>query len=237
MRCVPRRILPAFTLIELLVVIAIIAILAALLFPVFQKVRENARRAACASNLRQLGMAFSQYTEDSDERLPSATDGGNGGAGVMGGWIFFRTFSEPAAPQAFDPAQGSIYSYVRTPQVYLCPDDGRGQDASDSYAVNSCTTDASGNQPNPGKLLAAFDAPASLALLGEEAFASSFDSELNTSTDDGILWYTSPYNVLSARHGGGSNLVFLDGHVHWLRPATAAAQYVMTGGVRSAVCP
>jgi prepilin-type N-terminal cleavage/methylation domain-containing protein len=57
----------AFTLIELLVVIAIIAVLAAILFPVFSAARAQARRTACVSNLRQLGMALSMYREDYDE--------------------------------------------------------------------------------------------------------------------------------------------------------------------------
>ena len=65
----------AFTLIELLVVIAIIAILAAILFPVFARARENARRSSCQSNLKQLGITMTMYSQDYDERMvPVATD-------------------------------------------------------------------------------------------------------------------------------------------------------------------
>ena len=62
----------AFTLIELLVVIAIIAILAAILFPVFARARENARRSSCQSNLKQIALGFMQYTQDYDEKFPGS---------------------------------------------------------------------------------------------------------------------------------------------------------------------
>jgi len=58
-----------FTLIELLVVIAIIAILAAILFPVFARARENARRASCQSNLKQIGLGMFMYLQDYDEKF------------------------------------------------------------------------------------------------------------------------------------------------------------------------
>lgn len=60
----------AFTLIELLVVIAIIAILAAILFPVFARARENARRASCVSNMKQTLLALAMYQQDYDAWPP-----------------------------------------------------------------------------------------------------------------------------------------------------------------------
>jgi prepilin-type N-terminal cleavage/methylation domain-containing protein len=64
----------AFTLIELLVVIAIIAILAAVLFPVFARAKESAKKATCTSNLRQIGTIFHLYLNDNDDRLPDRRD-------------------------------------------------------------------------------------------------------------------------------------------------------------------
>src|SRR5688572_16253581 len=73
-----------FTLIELLVVIAIIAILASILFPVFARARENARRSSCQSNLKQLGLGFIQYTQDYDEKLPAT---GEISDSPLGSWV------------------------------------------------------------------------------------------------------------------------------------------------------
>lgn len=65
-----------FTLIELLIVIAIVALLAAILFPVFSRARENARRASCASNMQQMGLGIMQYAQDYDEvMVPGWLDG------------------------------------------------------------------------------------------------------------------------------------------------------------------
>ncbi len=227
----------AFTLIELLVVIAIVAIIAAILFPVFSKVRENARRAACQSNLKQLAMAFTQYTQDNDERLPGATDGPLG-ANVAGGWVLYHAFGVSPAPASFDVTQGGLYPFVRSKAVYVCPDDGVGQTSGDSYAVNACALSsanvpANPPQPRPGKSLAAFDAPASLLLLGEED--ADFHDHTTGSTNDAYLSLFFD-DAVSSRHSGGSDVSFLDGHVKWVRfppaagtPSARSASDVISG--------
>ena len=92
-----------FTLIELLVVLAIIGVLAALLFPMFARVRESARTASCASNLKQIGMALTLYVNDHNQRYPP--------------------ICYPAGLTWVD----AVYPYVKSPGVFECPDAEHGR--------------------------------------------------------------------------------------------------------------
>ncbi len=215
-----------FTLIELLVVIAIIAIIAAILFPAFASAREKARQISCASNERQLGLAFLQYTQDNDEALPNVYCCGDGVGNKLGGWVTYNTFPVNNGSNTYDVTLGSIYPYVKSRQVYICPDDSQGRQTGDSYAVNNCTTgpQAGAGLPFLGKTLAAFDSPANIMLLGEEA---AWDPS-TASTDD--AYFRQANNILSSRHTGGSNLAMVDGHVKWYRPDQALSQNLIDPG-------
>jgi type II secretory pathway pseudopilin PulG len=82
------------------VVIAIIAILAAILFPAFAKARESARRISCVNNMKQIGTALMQYTQEYDEKLPKSRDNSSG---------------------AYIIWQQNISPYLTDPAVYKCP--------------------------------------------------------------------------------------------------------------------
>ncbi len=166
----------AFTLIELIVVIAIIAILAAILFPVFATAREKARQTACLSNMKQLGIAFAQYEQDFDERIPCGVAHTN----RLLGWA------------------GMVYPYVKAKAVYVCPDDS-WPSASTSYMINNNLLDTAAPSPYPGQQISVFTSTAKTVMLTEVTGCGGFDVSDMNSND-----YHSDLHQDTWGNGGGS---------------------------------
>jgi prepilin-type N-terminal cleavage/methylation domain-containing protein/prepilin-type processing-associated H-X9-DG protein len=202
-----------FTLIELLVVIAIISILASILFPVFARARENARRASCQSNLKQLGLGVAQYTQDYDEKLPGQIDP-NGA--IPGG-----------APDAWAVGQEanwmqSIFPYVKSKQIYLCP----------SLSTPYVPTET---PKNATYVLNGMTSYMSLAALTSSARTFQMTELVSSVTQRALMFPISGCTTLPGScpilgtslapavganlpqdaHFDGTNALYADGHVKW----------------------
>jgi prepilin-type processing-associated H-X9-DG protein len=151
-----------------LVVIAIIAILAAILFPVFAKVREKARQTSCSSNMKQIGLAFTQYIQDNDETYPGEPDCNAG----VNGWSTTRNnVNANGVPLSWDV---QIQPYLKSAALLKCPDDattpisslpGIGSNVERSYAIVTHLVDF--NASSQGATLAQIPSPAITVQLGE----------------------------------------------------------------------
>ncbi len=121
-----------FTLVELLTVIAIIAVLASLLFPVFARAKEAAKKTQCISNLRQIGNGIALYEEDSDGIFPHALDASDKFDSQI--WAQFPDYQAqiPTMPFLTDVLQPYIKSY----QLFHCPSDS-GTTVLDSHFPDS----------------------------------------------------------------------------------------------------
>ncbi len=234
-----RRNNEGFTLIELLVVIAIIAILAAILFPVFAKAREKARQTSCTSNLKQIGIAFTQYQQDYDENNPQVwiyTGGAAGWNTQTSSWDYALTPYLGIAAMA----SSSVAAGRPAPMVLQCPDDATVRGVNNqprSYGVplpslagvRSGVTLADVNNAaasynyEPMVQINKVQAPASTLELVEfpdvqNCTARATGSGVDSPYSQSVISGTSPVQLRPASHTDAWNYLFCDAHVKWLRP-------------------
>lgn len=204
-----------FTLIELLVVIAIISILAAILFPVFARARENARRASCLNNLKQFGIGTMMYVQDYDETYPPFATA-----------VAWQDYS-------FTPVPGLIYPYVKSYQVFNCPSSSStGSILNGHYGINyllfgggttklSSVSSAATTYMNMDAGNFYFYPAAAISATADWAYIPGIgegggDCSALDSASASIRGFVKQ-DCQSGRHFGGISTSFADGHVKWLK--------------------
>jgi len=211
----------AFTLIELLVVIAIIAILAAILFPVFARARENARRTSCQSNVKQIALGIFMYAQDYDEKLPA---------------FYVNTIANASDTNPFGWAD-AMQPYLKSTQIFQCPSESTApsnQSAAAATRFGGGYSDYWINSNAAGASDATFDSPTMTVLIGdgEGSSVAATDDTSTIAATQGTSRYRLTGSIPSGgctasdagvkanfagvnRHLDGANVAFADGHVKW----------------------
>lgn len=235
-----------FTLIELLVVIAIIAILAAILFPVFAQAREKARQSVCTSNQKQIGLAVLQYVQDYDETFPASNfQSPPPATGNSGYQLLLDPYVKAGVPAGSLPGKSL--------SVWVCPNytaSFKGTDSqsrpSSSYPANRTIFPATAYWQSANGNLAGIQYPAQRVLFAEGEGTRYFTDGNDTGVNDGengsdvitgipgtgtpgtLFDGNQGYVYSRARHSGGSNYLFSDGHSKWFKAPNP--NYTLPGG-------
>ena len=198
-----------FTLIELLVVIAIIALLAAILFPVFARARENARKSSCSNNLKQIGVGIAQYVQDYDETYPLSRSGQN--VDVNGGFV------------ADAPWHTAVMPYVKSTQLFKCPSASTTTTLQRAGTFNIltsyvCNGGNSNNEWGGQTPMRNTTPPTAMGDIAKSADTILAGETANLGRRDPEYWSSNDNDMSMRNHLGQSIFLFCDGHVKSMKP-------------------
>jgi len=215
----------AFTLIELLVVVAIIAILAAILFPVFARARESARRTRCASNLKQIGLGWMMYNQDHDDNIMRVSIPNPAGR------VYWWGRMDGATPNI---QVGLLYPYMKSAQIQACPSFDKTASSNQGFTGygynNSYLSPSTYDAPNYDEVakavnLSAIKSPSETVAFADSARLRNYDPNTFASISPAVFeantFLSKPsddYPSVNARHNEMANVLYCDGHVKAFKP-------------------